>query len=103
MLVLCSLLFRKPSAFSMYLKMQMVHMVPSPRLSSWIRSKLILKDVEDIISFLINVSFKTITTSLGGVAIDVDKFDDFETIKLRFNEWFDLQKQIVRDTGLTKK
>ncbi|PIE89377.1 MAG: hypothetical protein CR997_11660 [Acidobacteria bacterium] len=94
-LILISMVFKKPSTLALYFKMRLVHLIPCPKMSNWIRRSLKLEDAEKIIGDLIGVSFKTITTSYGGVAIDVDKSDDYKTINLRFEEWFEMQKRIA--------
>ncbi len=62
-------------------------------LKDFFRNRTALDSVNECISKLLRARFTVARTSLGGATLDVDCEEDFETIKDRFSEWMDHQRE----------
>ncbi len=58
-----------------------------PRLAGWLGGWTHIPRVEALLSRLLETRFRFVTTEVGGCAIDIDNEEDYETARLRFQEW----------------
>ncbi len=64
--------------------------------SSWVRSWVPLATVERGIGALLRTRFCTVTTYLGGAALDIDKEDDLLVVEKMLARWKEMQVRIAR-------
>ncbi len=55
--------------------------------------------LEQDVGRLLGTRFSTVVTSHGGAALDVDNEESLETIRCRFHDWHEYQKNLSRDRG----
>ncbi|MCH6562809.1 MAG: NTP transferase domain-containing protein [Myxococcales bacterium] len=66
------------------------------RASAWVRSRVSLQTVERGIGALLRTRFCTVTTYLGGAALDIDKDDDLLVVEKMLARWKEMQVRIAR-------
>ena len=49
--------------------------------------------VEEALGGLLRTRFRFVTTEVGGCAVDIDNEEDYETAKLRYQEWRGQQEE----------
>jgi hypothetical protein len=52
------------------------------------------RQVEPMVALVLGTRLKTVETTYGGAALDIDSDYEFETIKVNFDEWMAHQKEI---------
>ncbi len=70
------------------------------RLVKFIRSWTPKLELEQCVSKIMGTRLSGIEVPFPGAALDIDNDRDYETIKLRFNEWQDYLSQLERDNPL---
>jgi len=68
-------------------------------LRDWVRSMTHAGSVAGCASELLKTRLGYVYTSLGGGALDVDKENEYEVIKLRFSEWMNYQQEKPKDVA----
>ncbi len=69
------------------------------RASAWVRSRVSLQTVERGIGALLRTRFCTVTTYLGGAALDIDKDDDLLVVEKMLARWKEMQVRIASAAG----
>jgi hypothetical protein len=55
------------------------------------------KQVEPTVGLVLGTRLKSVETTYGGAALDIDSDYEFETIKANFAEWTDYQRRLFRE------
>jgi len=83
LLQLCRVLDRREDAW------------PFQRMHAFFRRFLVKEQMQQDLSRILKARFGSVTTSLGGAALDVDNERDFQIIKRRYGEWMDHQTALI--------
>jgi len=67
------------------------------RASSWVRARVQLSTVERGIGALLRTRFQTVTTHLGGAALDIDLDEDLEVAEKMLARWKEMQARQARE------
>jgi GTP:adenosylcobinamide-phosphate guanylyltransferase len=63
------------------------------RIADLLRRWIGLSRVEAAVGGLLRTRFRFVTTEVGGCAVDIDNEEDYETAKLRYEEWRGAQRE----------
>jgi len=98
---LSKLCVRIPGAISFFLNASLTGILYRKgyqRLPNWLRKRNRIHKPESYISKILETRFKIVPTDYGAMALDIDNDTDFDTIRLRFEEWNDLLDRQVGQT-----
>ena len=62
------------------------------RLADMIRAWVPIRGIEEAVGALLRADFRFVVTDVGGCALDIDNREDFDTAKLRFDDWKNQQR-----------
>ena len=65
-------------------------------LSDKLRRLISLSDVEKTVGLMLGGRAKSIMTTYGGAALDIDSDEEFDTIKENFDDWMAFQEELYR-------
>ncbi len=66
------------------------------RASNWFRARVRLPTIERGIGALLRTRFHTVTTHLGGAALDIDKDEDLQVAEKMIARWKEMQVRLAR-------
>ena len=89
---------KQPHVIFFYMGLQLVRILHSlgfSKMATSLSRRFSLVKLQTYLGKAVGARLKLVTTSYGGSTIDVDNETDFETVNLRFQEWTQMQKDIV--------
>lgn len=63
------------------------------RVADWLRARVPVQRVEIAVGRLLRTSFRLVVTEGGGCAIDIDRDEEYEAARVRFEEWREAQRE----------
>jgi CTP:molybdopterin cytidylyltransferase MocA len=74
----------------------MVDRIGLRRLADRLRQFVTIERNEEVVSRVLDTRFRFVITEAGGTAIDVDTEQEYDAVRLRFDEWTRLQRERAR-------